>query len=98
MILSYKRSGSALPPLLVDTTSSKKVVYIRKDVVEKQRTDEMTGESYTYYEYLEAKIPKTEYGRYLKEKEREEVRQIRADTDYIALMTGVDLDETEDIL
>lgn len=88
MTLTYKRSESTLFPPLIDAASSKKVVYIRKDVVEGQRTDELTGETYTYYEYLEAKVPKAEYKEYQQE-------QVRADVDYIALMMGVDLEETE---
>lgn len=95
MTLNYKRSESTISPPLIDTASSKKVVYIRKDVVEKQRTDELTGEAYTYYEYDEAKIPKVEYERYLREKESREIQQQRADIDYLAFMTGVDLEETE---
>lgn len=95
MTLTYKRSKSTISPPLIDTTSSKKVVYIRKDVVERQRTDELTGETYRYYEYDEAKVPKAEYERYQREMESREVRQVRADTDYIALMTGVDLYEME---
>lgn len=88
MTLNYRKSESTISPPLIDTTSSKKVVYIRKDVVEKQWTDELTGEAYTYYEYDEAKVSKAEYERYQQE-------QVRADVDYIALMMGVDLEETE---
>lgn len=93
MTLNYKKSESSIRPSLTDTTSSKKVVYIRKDVEEKRRTDEVTGETYTYYEYLEAKVPKAEYEQYLREKESREVEQIRADVDYISFMTGVNLEE-----
>lgn len=86
MDLNYKESESTIHPALVDTESSKKVVYIRKDITEKQRTDEITGGTRTYYEYLEAKVPKAEYEKHLQE-------QTRADVDYIALMTGIDLEE-----
>lgn len=89
MTLNYKKTESTIYPELIETTSSKKVVYLRKDVTEKQRIDETTGQTYTYYEYLEAKIPKADYEKYLQ-------KQQRADIDYIALMTGVDLEETEE--
>ncbi len=89
MTLSYKKSESTTPPPLIDVASSQKVVYIRKNVEKKQRTDELTGETFTYYEYMEAKVPKTEYEKHLLE-------QVRADVDYLALMTGVDLEETEE--
>lgn len=91
MTLNYRRSESTISPPLIDTISSKKVVYIRKDIVEGQRTDELTGETCTYYEYDEAKIPKAEYEKYLREMESWESQQQRADIDYIALMTGIDL-------
>lgn len=86
MILDYKKSESEICPKSIDTESSKAVVYFRKDIEEKQRTDEFSGETYTHYEYLEAKIPKGDYEKHLQE-------QTRADVDYIALMTGVDLEE-----
>lgn len=89
MNLNYKKSESAIYPELIDATSSKKATYIRRDIVETQRTDPTTSETHTYYEYLEAKIPKEEYQAHLQQ-------QQRADIDYIALMTGVDLEETEE--
>lgn len=88
MTLNYKKSESAASPPLIDAASSKKVVYLRKDIAEKQRIDPTTGQTCAYYEYLEAKIPKAQYEKHLQE-------QARADIDYIALMTGVDLEETE---
>lgn len=89
MTLTYKRSESTISPPLIDATSSKKAVYIRKGVVEKQWADELTGETYTYYEYMEAKVPKAEYEKHLQE-------QTRADLDYLALMMGVDLEGSEE--
>lgn len=95
MELNYQKSESIIYPELIDKTSSKKVVYLRKNVVEKQVKDEFSDEFYTSYEYEEAKISKKDYEEYLKEIEEKEIKQQRADIDYIALMTGVDLDETE---
>ena len=66
MKLNYKKSQSSVYPELIDTTSSKKCVYLRKNVVEVQSED-MNGEIYTYYEYDEAKLIKEEYEQYLKE-------------------------------
>ena len=82
MNLNYKKSQSTVYPHLADTTSSKTTVYLRKNVEEKQRTDEFSGETHTYYEYQEAKVPKAEYEEYLRE-------QMRADIDYIAAMGGM---------
>lgn len=86
MNLIYQKSESTIRPEPIDVESSKVVVCFRKDIAQKQRTDEFSGETYTYYEYLEAKVPKAEYEKHLQD-------QTRADVDYIALMTGVDLEE-----
>ena len=93
MKLNYVKSSSSVKPELVDTNSSKTTVYIRQNIVENQRTDEMSGETSTFYEYQEAKLTKEEYQEYLKELEIIDIQQQRADIDYIALMCGVDLEE-----
>ena len=93
MKLNFIKSQSSVKPDLVDTTSSKTTVYIRQNIVENQRTDEMSGETSTFYEYQEAKLTKEEYQEYLKELEIIDIQQQRADIDYIALMCGVDLEE-----
>ena len=89
MKLNYIKSQSSVKPDLVDTTSSKTTVYLRKNIIEKERVDEETGESTTYYEYDEAKLTKEEYQEYLKELEIIDIQQQRADIDYIMLMTGI---------
>lgn len=66
MELKYVKSQSATYPELIDTTSSKKCVYLRKNVVEVQSED-LNGEIYTTYEYDEAKLIKEEYEQYLVE-------------------------------
>ena len=66
MKLNYKKSQSSIKPDLIDTTSSKKYVYIRQNVVEMQ-SDNTDGETHIYYEYDEAKLTKEEYEQYLKE-------------------------------
>ena len=63
MKLKLYKSQSAVKPELIDTTSSKKVVYIRQNIVETVVDDT------TFYEYDEAKLTKAEYEEYLKELE-----------------------------
>ena len=95
MLLNYTKSQSSIKPELVDTTSSKTTVYLRKNIVEVERTsiDEFDeSASATFYEYDEAKLTKEEYQEYLKELEIIDIQQQRADIDYTALMTGVDLE------
>lgn len=61
MKFEFYKSSSSVKPELIDTTSSKKVVYIRQNIVEKQMDDT------TFYEYDETKITKDEYKEYLDE-------------------------------
>ena len=93
MKLNYIKSQSSVKPDLVDTTSSKVVVYLRQNIVENIKTDEISGEETVFYEYEEAKLTKQEYQEYLKELEIIDIQKQRADIDYIALMSGVDLEE-----
>ena len=92
MKLNYIKSQSSVEPDLVDTTSSKTTVYIRQNIVENKKTDEMSGKETVFYEYEEAKLTKEEYQEYLKELEIIDIQKQRADIDYIALMSGIDLE------
>ena len=74
MKLNYIKSQSSVKPDLVDTTSSKVVVYLRQNIVEKEKTVENTNSedndatsTTVFYEYDEAKLTKEEYQEYLKE-------------------------------
>lgn len=92
MKLNFIKSQSSVKPDLVDTTSSKVVVYLRQNIVENIKTYEMSGEETVFYEYEEAKLTKQEYQEYLKELEIIDIQKQRADIDYIALMSGIDLE------
>ena len=92
MKLNYIKSQSSVKPDLVDTTSSKVVVYLRQNIVENKKTDKMSGKETVFYEYEEAKLTKAEYKEYLKELEIIDIQKQRADIDYIALMSGIDLE------
>ena len=93
MKFNYKKSQSTVKPDLVDTTSSKVVVYIRQNIVENTKIDEVSGKEIVFYEYEEAKLTKAEYNEYLKELEIIDINKQRADIDYIALMSGIDLED-----
>ena len=74
MKLNFIKSQSSVKPDLVDTTSSKTTVYIRQNIVEKEKTVENTNSedndatpTTVFYEYDEAKLTKEEYQEYLKE-------------------------------
>ena len=70
MKLKFYKSQSSVKPELLDTTSSKKIVYIRQNIIEVQKDDT------TFYEYDEAKLSKTEYQDYLKELETTDTLEI----------------------
>ena len=70
MKLKFYKSQSSVKPELLDTTSSKKNVYIRQNIIEVQKDDT------TFYEYDEAKLTKTEYQDYLKELETTDTLEI----------------------
>ena len=91
MILNYKKVQSTKKPDLIDNTSSKTSVYIRKNITEKSTKNEEHGTVSTSYEYEEAKLTKEEYQTYLLELSMRDIQQQKADIDYIALMLGIDL-------
>lgn len=80
----YRSSNSnSVKPTDVDDTSSKVYVYVRKDfelIPETEENDQVIPE---HWEYMEKKIGKEIYPEYA---------QNRADIDYIAFMTDVDLE------
>lgn len=87
MNLYFKKSQSSVKPTLIDTTSSKKVVYIRQNIVEVQKDDT------TFYKYDEAKLTKSEYQEYLKELEATDTLEIveNLKTENQALSEQVDM-------
>ena len=70
MKLNFIKSQSSIRPELIDTTSSKKVVYIRQNIVEVQKYDTV------FYEYDEAKFTKDEYKEYLEEMKAQDTLEI----------------------
>lgn len=86
MKINYTSSQSTVKPDLIDSSSSKKYVYLRKEIIETSADDG------ALYDYQEAKLTKEEYEEYLKELSIIDIQQQRADIDYIALMAGVDLE------
>lgn len=70
---------STVRPEDEDTVTSKKYNYIRRNITE--ATEEIEGETVTYYEYEECKVPKESWGMY------EELIQTQADVDYLNMIT-----------
>jgi hypothetical protein len=87
----WYRGESSVHPQLVDTTSSKKWVFVRRNIEELEREDEVDPEiKKKYYSYEEMKIPKENYPIYELEV------QNAANLDYLAMMGDIDLDNDED--
>lgn len=97
MKLKFIKSQSTEKPELVDTTSSKKVVYIRQNIVEVQKDDT------TFYEYDESKLTKDEYKEYLAELETldtlESIEKLKAEnkslTEQVDMLTSCILEMSE---
>lgn len=85
----YEAEGTTRPEN-IDTTSSKKYNYVRKDIHTETRTDEMTGKAYTVYVWLERKIAKDDWELY------KAVEKNTADIDYICMMTDIEIEDGED--
>lgn len=86
MKFNYVKSQSSVAPDLIDTDSSKYSVYIRRNI-----TEITQDEDSVLYEYEEAKLSKEDYEKYLEELSLMDIQQLRADLDYLSLMTGVSL-------
>lgn len=90
-MMEWIKSESTVKPETIDTTSSKTSVHLRRNIKETTRTDD-EGDETTWYEYEESKMTNAEYEEYMQVAEAVNMRQIRADVDYIALCAGVDLE------
>ena len=97
MRLNFIKSQSSVKPELIDTISSKKVVYIRQNIVEVQKDDA------TFYDYEEAKLTKDEYREYLTELEAqntlETIENLKAEnkslTEQVDMLTSCILEMSE---
>ena len=57
---------STVNPTLIDTESSRRYVYVRRNVEQHERKSEITGETVTYYTFEEMKIPRDVYDIFVK--------------------------------
>ena len=97
MKLNFIKSQSSVKPELIDTISSKKVVYIRQNIVEVQKDDVI------FYDYEEAKLTKDEYKEYLAELEAQDtletIENLKAEnkslTEQVDMLTSCILEMSE---
>lgn len=76
--MQKRKSESTVFPESIDITSSESTVYVRENIVAEER------EGITMWVFDETQYERAEYESIILE-------QSRADIDYLAIMTGVDL-------
>ena len=81
---------STTRPELTDTTSSKNWNYVRRNIREELRTDDVTGEAYTVYLYEEQKIDKNYWEMH------KAIERNSANIDYIAMMSDIEIEDGEE--
>lgn len=89
MIINYQHheGSQATKPLLIDTNSSKSIVYLRENVEEITKKDEQSGEEYSIWSYDEAQLTLEEYEVYKSEAAAQLTAKVSDDN--IALMEAV---------
>jgi len=89
--MSWKRVESSVRPAEIDKDSSKKFVYVNKNVTEETRTDE-SGQEMTMYVFDQNKILQDDWDVYESAiSAHDSSEQNKADIAYVAIMTGVEL-------
>lgn len=86
--MKWVKSESTVMPEIINKESSKTTVYLRRNIKESKCTDKISGDIMTYYEYEETALTKKEYTEYLKVAEAVNMQQIRADVDYLLILSG----------
>lgn len=83
--VEFRLEHSSSKPKIIEEIED--IVILRKNIEE-----QIIGNG-LFYNYLEAKLTKEEYSKYKTYLEYLNLEKIRADVDYIALMSDIDLDE-----
>ena len=81
IIYKHVEGSQAERPLEVDTTSSKSVVYLRKNIERVEHEDEQ-GNVYELWEYDEAQLTPDEYSIFLQE-------DIQSKVEYMIMMSDL---------
>lgn len=69
---AWYNGESTIRPVLIDDSSSKVWVYVRRNIEEHEREDETTGIKETFYSYEEQKVSKEVWGIFEKTVENDE--------------------------
>lgn len=85
----FIKSESNSKPELLEKTDD--LVFVRRNIIEVEKTDETNGNTVTVYQYEEAQFNIDEYETY------KEIAKNSSLIDYIAMEAGVDLPESEEM-
>lgn len=78
---------STTQPSMIDTTTSRNWIYVRKDIHTEEREDEVTGEKMAVWVWKEIKIARENWELY------KAVERNTANIDYIAMMSDIEIEE-----
>ena len=84
IVYAHHEGSQAERPAGVDTTSSKTIVYLRKNIEQVTHEDPQTGGPVTLWEYDEAELTREEYRAYTVDNRLDDQQ---AQIDYTAMMT-----------
>lgn len=84
IVYAHHEGSQAERPAEVDATSSKTIVYLRKNIEQVTHEDPQTGEPVTLWEYDEAELTREEYRAYTVDNRLDDQQ---AQIDYTAMMT-----------
>ena len=70
----YREGSQAEKPLEIDTTSSKIVVYVRRNIERITRPDPMTGAEISLWGYEEAELTPSEFEKFKTEKDIDDLQ------------------------
>ena len=88
IVFTHHEGSQAERPAEIDTTSSKTVVYIRKNIERISREEQ--GEVVELWSYDEAELTPEQYWQYTVDMNQ---LDMRGKIEYIAMMTDVDLED-----
>lgn len=89
MELKWYQSEATHEVNLLDTGSSPTTVFLRRNITKTTKKVDLDDGTYDVWQYEEAKVSHEQFEEYVATLQT----KARSDIDFIAMMTGVDLDE-----
>lgn len=86
IVYTHHEGSQETKPATMDSTSSREVVYLRKNVERITREDPQTGDEVELWSYDEAELTPMEYATFVAE-------DAAAKAEYVAMMSDIDIEE-----